>query len=110
MRDSFQDTLSKQSSSEDMDQKKSYSESSKKLSDKALDKQVGGDHYKSMPIQVVEFCQKNQLNACESNIVKYACRHKNKGGVIDVDKIIHYAQLLKQIDYPDEASNERTDR
>ena len=29
-----------------------------------LDVQVGGDHYKTMPIQPIEFCQKNQLNFC----------------------------------------------
>lgn len=64
-----------------------------------LDIQVGGGHYKNMAIQPVEFCQKNQLNHCESSIVKYACRHRNKNGIEDVRKIIHYAQLLLQLEY-----------
>lgn len=109
MKDSFQDTLLRQSSSEDMEQNKSYSKSSEISSDKALDKQVGGNHYKDMPIQVVEFCQKNKLNACESNIVKYACRHTKKGGLKDVDKIIHYAELLKELEYSNETPDKRTD-
>ena len=46
----------------------------------ALESQVGGSHYKTLPIQPVEFCQKNQLNYCESAAIKYICRHKNKNG------------------------------
>lgn len=65
----------------------------------ALSVQVGGGHYKDFKIQPVEFCQKNQLNCCETNIVKYACRHGAKGGAEDVRKIIHYAKLLLLLDY-----------
>lgn len=57
-------------------------------------KQVGGGHYKSMAIQPVEFILANQLGFCEGNIVKYTCRYKQKGGVEDLKKVIHYAQLL----------------
>ncbi len=67
----------------------------------ALDKQVGGMHYKQYPIQPVEFCQKNGLNAIESSIIKYAVRHRNKGGKEDVEKIIHYAKLLLELEYAD---------
>ena len=61
---------------------------------KALDTQVGGNHYKSMPIQPVEFIQKNDLGFIEGNIVKYICRWRSKGGIDDVRKVIHYAELL----------------
>ena len=64
-----------------------------------LDKQVGGSHYKTMKIQPIEFCQANELNACESNIVKYACRHKQKGRKKDLEKVIHYAELLIEMEY-----------
>ena len=37
---------------------------------KPLEKQIGGDHYKNFPIQVVEFCQRNQLNYCESSAIE----------------------------------------
>jgi len=65
----------------------------------ALSTQVGGNHYKDMAIQPTEYCQKNKLNTCESNIIKYASRHMNKGGIEDVKKIIHYARLLAKLDY-----------
>tara|TARA_S200002703_G_scaffold158260_1_gene168146 strand:+ start:2081 stop:2368 length:288 start_codon:yes stop_codon:yes gene_type:complete len=73
----------------------------KKSATTALDKQVGGKHYKQYPIQPVEFCQKNGLNAIESSIVKYAVRHRDKGGKEDVEKIIHYAKLLLELEYAD---------
>lgn len=56
--------------------------------------QVGGTHYKSMKIQPVEFILANDLGFCEGNIIKYTCRHKQKGGVQDLKKVIHYAELL----------------
>lgn len=65
----------------------------------ALDKQVKGSHYKEYKIQPVEYCQKNRLNMLESNIVKYATRHQDKGGADDVLKIIHCAELLLELEY-----------
>lgn len=59
-----------------------------------LDQQVGGTHYKTMKIQPVEFILANDLDFCQGNIIKYTCRYKQKGGVEDLKKVIHYAQLL----------------
>jgi hypothetical protein len=64
----------------------------------ALGQQVGGDHYKSLPIQPIEYITANKLGWCEGNIVKYITRWKQKGGAKDIDKVIHYANLLKQIE------------
>lgn len=64
----------------------------------ALDKQVGGAHYKNMPIQPMVYCQKNQLNACESAVVQYVSRWKDKGGVQDLRKAIHCIELLIEIE------------
>ena len=72
---------------------------SEESSDDPLREQVGGDHYKSCKIQPIEYCQANQLNACESNVVKYITRHKQKGGIQDLDKAIHYVELLKKLEY-----------
>lgn len=66
---------------------------------KATDKQEGGSHYKHFAIQPAVYCHKNGLGTCESNIIKYATRHKLKGGAGDVRKIIHYAQLLLELEY-----------
>ena len=65
----------------------------------ALDTQVGGDHYKKYPIQPTEYCQRNRLNWCESNVVAYVTRHQDKGGREDIKKAIHYLELLLELDY-----------
>lgn len=59
-----------------------------------LTEQVGGSHYKNMKIQPVEFIMANDLNFLEGNVVKYICRYKQKGGVEDLNKVIHYTRLL----------------
>jgi hypothetical protein len=65
----------------------------------ALDTQVGGDHYKNLAIQPIEYCQKNQLNMCESGVVKYVTRHKFKGGKQDLLKARHLIDLLLELEY-----------
>ncbi len=74
----------------------------RKLLDSALGNQVAGDHYKSMVIQPVEFCQKNNLNLCEASVVKYVCRHKSKNGAEDIKKAIHFLELLLELEYNEE--------
>jgi len=65
-----------------------------------LNIQHDGDHYKDRPIQPIEYCQKNQLNACESFAIKHITRHKDKGeGVTDLKKAIHYLQMLLHMEY-----------
>jgi hypothetical protein len=65
----------------------------------ALDKQEGGNHYKDMPIQPIEFITKNKLDWYQGNIIKYASRHHNKGGADDLRKVIHYAELALEAQY-----------
>ena len=72
---------------------------SKELKMSALDKQVSGNHYKSYVIQPVEFIVKNNIPYLEGNIIKYVVRHSNKGGASDIDKAIHYLEILKQTKY-----------
>jgi hypothetical protein len=67
--------------------------------DKASNRQVGGEHYKDMPIQPLEFVVRNNLGFCEANAIKYICRHATKSGVQDIDKAIHYLELLKEFKY-----------
>jgi hypothetical protein len=66
---------------------------------KATDKQVGGDHYKDMTIQPVQYIHGNKLSFLEGNIVKYITRHRTKGGRADVEKALHYCELLLQLEY-----------
>lgn len=67
---------------------------------KALKKQVAGSHYNKMEIQPIEFIVKNNLDFIQGNIIKYTCRYKDKGGDVDLDKIIHYAELAKELNKP----------
>lgn len=60
----------------------------------ALSTQVDGTHYKHRKIQPIEYCEANRLGACESAIVKYITRWREKGGMKDLEKIKHYVDLL----------------
>lgn len=64
----------------------------------ALDSQVGGNHYKSLAIQPVEFIHKNEIPYLEGNVIKYVTRWRNKGGVADLEKAKHYIDLLIQLE------------
>ena len=66
----------------------------------SLDKQVGGSHYKDCGIQPVEYIYSNGLDFLEGNVVKYITRHRTKGdGEQDIRKVIHYAQMILQMEY-----------
>jgi hypothetical protein len=68
--------------------------------DNALDLQVGGDHYKGCGIQPVEYIHANKLGYLEGNVIKYITRHHTKGeGRRDIEKAIHYAQLILELEY-----------
>lgn len=67
----------------------------KSRKEKALNRQVGGNHYKDMSIQPIEFIMANNLSFPVGNIIKYACRFDKKGQAKeDLEKVIHYAQIL----------------
>ena len=63
-------------------------------------KQIGGDHYKDCGIQPVEYIHANDLNYFEGNVIKYITRHRTKGeGKKDIEKAIHYLQMIIERDY-----------
>jgi hypothetical protein len=64
----------------------------------ALDKQVSGSHYKDKGIQPIIYIHANNLGFCEGNVVKYVTRWREKGGVADLRKAIHYIELLIQLE------------
>lgn len=61
---------------------------------KASDRQVGGGHYKDLVIQPGEYIRKNGLGWYEGNCLKYITRHRMKGERVDIEKAIHYLELL----------------
>ena len=71
----------------------------------ARDIQHGGTHYATMAIQPSDFIYKNKLNWFAGNAVKYICRYQLKGGDLDLDKAIHYLQLLKEEEYGSTKTN-----
>ena len=64
-----------------------------------LNRQVDGTHYKNMKIQPAHVINENNLPFAEGNAIKYICRHKNKGKKKDIEKAIHYLEMIIERDY-----------
>ena len=62
-------------------------------------KQVGGNHYKKYKIQPSAFCTQNKLLYPEGNVIKYICRHPYKDGKQDLEKAIHFIEMIIERDY-----------
>ena len=69
-----------------------------RATERAIDKQIGGNHYKNFKIQPIEFITANKLSFIQGNIIKYICRYDKKNGKKDIDKVIHYCELLKELE------------
>jgi len=65
---------------------------------KANEHQVGGTHYASNSIQPWDYIIANNLGYLEGNIVKYTTRWRQKGGIDDLRKVIHYAEKLIEVE------------
>ena len=63
----------------------------------ALNKQVGGSHYKDKGIQPIIYIHANELGFCEGNVVKYVTRWRSKNGIADLKKAIRYLELLIEL-------------
>ena len=59
----------------------------------AKDKQVGGSHYQ-LAIQPIDFIRKNNIPFIEGNVIKYVTRHREKNGKQDIEKAIHYLEMI----------------
>ena len=64
---------------------------------KAIDKQVGGEHYKTCKIQPVEYIERNNLGFLLGNVVKYVTRYSVKSNIQDLEKAKHYIELQMQL-------------
>ena len=74
------------------------------IAETALDTQVAGDHYKNKAIQPIQYIHANNLGFCEGNVIKYVTRHKDKNGRADIEKAIHYLELLLELEYKNDAN------
>ena len=50
-------------------------------------------HY-DLKVQPVDFIVANDIPFREANIIKYVCRHREKGGIDDLLKAQHYLDML----------------
>ena len=75
-----------------------------------LEVQQSGNHYKNGEIQPIEYSERNNLSMCQGNIVKYISRHKEKNGVDDLAKVVHYALLEALFVYGEDGATELRDK
>lgn len=62
-----------------------------------LAEQVGGDHYRTKPIQPLQFLMANGWDACSSKVLKYVSRHQEKGGLEDIEKALHIVGVRQHL-------------
>ena len=71
------------------------------MTSKVWDKQHGGSHYQKFKIQPSKFVVENELLFPEGCAIKYICRHRLKGKKQDLDKAIHFIEMIIERDYPE---------
>ena len=69
------------------------------MTSKVWDKQHGGSHYQKFNIQPSKFVVENELLFPEGCVIKYICRHRLKGKRQDLDKAIHFIEMIIERDY-----------
>lgn len=65
---------------------------------RALDTQEGGNHYKSLKIQPVEYIHANGIGYFEGCVIKYVTRWRSKNGIEDLRKARHFIDLLIELE------------
>lgn len=58
------------------------------------DTQVGGDHYRKLPIQPFRYSMENGLDPMQHTVIKYVTRFRDKGGIADLEKAKQTIDLL----------------
>ena len=65
------------------------------------DKQIGGSHYQKFKIQPSKFVIENELLYPAGCAIKYILRHRLKGKKQDLEKAIHFIEMIIERDYKD---------
>ena len=65
----------------------------------AFSDQVGGDWYKKLKIQPLDYCMDNNFNACQTKVIKYISRYNlkwkdKKKQIEDLEKGKHVVDML----------------
>ena len=69
------------------------------MTSKVWDKQIAGSHYRKYKIQPSQFISENELLFPEGCAIKYICRHRLKGKRQDLEKAIHFIEMIIERDY-----------
>ena len=65
------------------------------------------DHYGCGGIDVIDFCQANNLDFMQGNVIKYVFRYKNKNGLEDLEKAREYIdRMIENLLDGEESDNE----
>jgi hypothetical protein len=64
----------------------------------ANSKQISGSHYSDKEIQPWDYIHANNLCYFTGNCVKYVSRWRDKGGIDDLKKAIHYLEKLIELE------------
>ena len=64
----------------------------------ANSKQIAGSHYSDKEIQPWDYIHANNLCYFTGNCVKYVSRWRDKGGIDDLKKAIHYLEKLIELE------------
>ena len=59
------------------------------------------DHYWNGKIYVISFCQANNLDFMQGNVIKYITRYRKKNGLEDVRKAVEYINRILADEYPE---------
>lgn len=68
----------------------------------ANDKQFGGQHYKQFKIQPWDFIAKNDIGYLAGDAIVYIARYKEKNGIEDLRKAIHFIEKLIEVELENE--------
>lgn len=60
--------------------------------------QVGGSHYKKMPIEHWDLVAANDLDYFQGQITKYVMRHRGKNGIQDLEKAEHFLKKYIEVE------------
>lgn len=64
-----------------------------------LNIQVGGNYYKKLKIQPMEYAHANKLDFFQGSVLKYITRFRDKNGKQDLEKAKHFIDLLIKLEY-----------
>ena len=71
-----------------------------RLYDDKKEDNINPEHYGNSGIDVIDFCQTNNLDFMQGNVIKYITRYRKKNGLEDVRKAVEYINRILANEYP----------